>query len=492
MEATVDSLCNALAGSRLLTPDAVRDLLRRWQREARGPLADVRAFTRWLVTRGVATRFQLGVLAAGRGEQLFLGPYTLLDRVGRGRVAGVFKAVHGSGEVVAIKILPPSKTSQPKTFARFQREARLAQRLDHPNVVRTYQLGVDEGVYYLVMEYLEGETLADLLRRRGPLPPDEAVYIVHQALLGLRHVHERGLVHRDLSPENLLLVGGRPDDARGATVKILDIGTGRALLDGDDGGRDMALTVAGDQLGTPEYQAPEQAADARAVDIRADLYSVGCILFHALAGAPPFADKDRVRVVLRHLSEPPRSLLAVCPDAPQALQGVLDRLLAKKPAQRYADPAEALQALTPFLPKLVKGAAAARERPELQAFLRWLQTETAAEVDLPPTPAPPPVPAGKRSRRDLLADLAQPTAEAELPAWLAQEGPQATAPARGRGANQYGINLSVGQPPAGTGPKPTPGDRPDGGTRKLLIALLAVGVVGVLLLIALIVVLVVR
>jgi eukaryotic-like serine/threonine-protein kinase len=487
MEATVESLCDALASSRLLTPDAVRDLQQRWRREAKVPASDAGAFARWLVSRDVATRFQLGVLTAGRGDQLFLGKYKLIDRIGRGRVAGVFKAVHSLGEVVAIKVLPPSKTSQPKTFARFQREARLAQRLNHPNVVRTFQLAADEGVYYLVMEYLVGETLADVLGRRGSLAPDEAVKLVHQTLLGLQHIHEQGLVHRDLSPENLMLVDGKREDTRSATVKILDIGTGRALVNEEEGAENDLLTVAGDQLGTPEYRAPEQAADAHGVDIRADLYSAGCILFHALAGQPPFVEKNPVRLVLRHVSEAPRSLLAVCPDAPPGLQGVLDRLLAKKPAQRYADPAEAANALAAFLPKAAQKAPG-RERPELKAFLQWLQTETV-EVDLPPTPVQTAVPAKNPRRRDLLADLANSTADVELPDWLADEKPATPAYSPLRAANDFGIDLSVGKQAAGVESKPRSGRLSDSGKRNIVIAGLAVVI---LFLIGVIVLLLVR
>jgi serine/threonine protein kinase len=490
MEATVESLCNALASSRLLTPDAALDLPQRWQREMKGSAADAGAFARWLVSRDVATRFQLGVLAAGRGDQLFLGKYKLLDRIGLGRVAGVFKAVHSLGEVVAIKVLPPSKTNNPKTFARFQREARLAQRLNHPNVVRTFQLAEDDGVYYLVMEYLVGETLADVLRRRGTLPHDEAVSVAHQALLGLQHIHEQSLVHRDLSPENLMLVDGKPDNTRAATVKILDIGTGRALLNDADGADVDALTVAGDQLGTPEYRAPEQAADAHSADIRADLYSVGCILFHALAGEPPFVENNPVRLVLRHVSESPRSMLAVCPDAPPGLQGVLDRLLAKKPAQRYADPAEALAALAPFLPKVVQKGAS-RERPELKAFLRWLQTETV-ELDLPANATPPAAPPKNPARRDLLADLANSTQEVDLPEWLAEEQPKPRAYTPLVATNDFGIDLSVGNASAGTRLKEMLAEQSGSGMRNLLIAAIAVGVAGVLLLIAVVALLLVR
>jgi serine/threonine protein kinase len=489
MAATVEFLCDALAGSGLLPPDAVRDVRQRWQREAKGSVADAGAFARWLIARDIATGFQLGVLAAGRGDQLFLGKYKLIDRIGRGRVAGVFKAVHSLGEVVAIKVLPPSKTSNPKTFGRFQREAGLAQRLQHPNVVRTFQLAQDEGVYYLVMEHLDGETFADVLTRRGGLPPDEAACVVHQVLLGLQHIHEQGLIHRDLSPENLMLVDGKPEDTRPAVVKILDIGTGRAALNGVEGGVE-ALTVAGDQLGTPEYRAPEQAVDAHSVDIRADLYSVGCVFFHALAGEAPFVEKNAFNLMMRHVSEPPRSLLAVCPDAPRGLQSFLDRLLAKKPAERYANPAEALAALGPYLPKVAQRSAS-RERPELNAFLRWLQKETV-EFDLPAEPVAAAPGARNPARRNLLADLANSTEDVDLPDWLGKEEPQAPPHAPQRAANDFGIDLSPGKPPLWTRLKTALAGQSDPGTRNLLIVAISVGAFAVILLLVLIVLLIVR
>jgi serine/threonine protein kinase len=490
MAATVEFLCDSFGESGLLTPDAVRHVRERWQRECKGSFGDASAFARWLVAQDVATRFQLGVLAAGRGDQLLLGKYKLIDRIGRGRVAGVFKAVHSLGEVVAIKVLPPSKTSNAKAFGRFQREARLAVRLQHPNVVRTFQLAVDEGVYYLVMEYLVGETFAEVLHRRGGLPPDEAVYVVHQALLGLQHIHEQGLIHRDLSPENLMLVDGKSEDTRPAVVKILDIGTGRATLNEVDGPAIDALTVAGDQLGTPEYRAPEQAVDAHSVDIRADLYSVGCILFHALAGEPPFAEKNAVRLVLRHVSESPRSLLAVCPDAPPGLQGVLDRLLAKKPAQRFANPGEVLTALAPYLPKVAQKSGG-HERPELKAFLRWLQTETV-ELDLPATPVASVAPPRNPARRDLLADLATSTADVDLPDWLGKEHTQSPMYSPQRAANDFGIDLSPGKPSLANRLTAALAGKSDPEMRNLLVLGISLGAVGVLLLIVLILLLIIR
>src|SRR5262249_28533234 len=154
-----------------------------------------------------------------------LGEYKVLERIGKGRMAGVYKAQHRLGQTVAIKVLPPSKARDPMLLARFQREARLALRLKHPNVVRAFQLGQADDIQYLVMEHLEGTTLEEVLAARKQLPPAEAVRVVYQALAGLEHIHSQGLVHRDLKPANLMLVPPPGDGGTlGCTVKILDMG----------------------------------------------------------------------------------------------------------------------------------------------------------------------------------------------------------------------------------------------------------------------------
>ena len=197
-------------------------------------------------------------------------------------MTGVYKARHPSGQIVAIKVLPPSRAKNGQMLARFQREARLSVKLKHPNVVRSFQVGEARGVHYLVMEYLEGETLDDVILSRKRLPPQEAVRLIHQVLLGLQHIHEQGMIHRDLKPANLMLV---PAPARDSTlrsnIKILDIGLAREFFDENSPAprEDMELTGEGILLGTPDYLPPEQARDPRAIDIRADIYSLGCVLY---------------------------------------------------------------------------------------------------------------------------------------------------------------------------------------------------------------------
>jgi serine/threonine protein kinase len=353
MPLSVERICNDLARNYLLPPADIRSLRQRWLREAGASAADPVLFARWLATHRRITDYQAAVLLGRRSDPLVLGPYRIRTRIGRGRLAGVYEAVHTHGQVVAIKVLPPDRAKDPTVLARFRREARLAMRLQHPNVLRTFQAGVYRGTHYLVMEFLQGETLKDVLLRRGRLPVVEAVRLLYQAFQGLQHVHEQGLVHRDLEPANLMLVpdtAGPDDTTLGSTVKILDIGLGRAVFDeGSLGAGSVPLTTSGDRLGTPLYCAPEQTRDPHAADIRADIYSLGCVLFHALAGRPLFDETNPVRLILRHAHESPRRLVDENLVMPTRLQEVLDTMLAKDSALRFATPGQAAQALRQFL-----------------------------------------------------------------------------------------------------------------------------------------------
>jgi serine/threonine protein kinase len=301
--------------------------------------------------------------------------------------------------VVAIKVLPPSKTKDPNLLARFQREARLSLRLKHPNIVRTFQVGVADNLHYMVMEHLEGETLEDVMARRGKMLPAEAVRLVYQALQGLQHIHAQGLGHRDLKPSDLMLVPPPPPDSTlRCTVKILDIGLGRAAFF-EESAASEGLTGEGVLLGTPDYMAPEQARDPRATDI----YSLGCVLYHLLAGQPPFPDTNIISQMIRHATEAPRPLKELNPAVPAGLQQIVNWMMAKDPAGRYPTPERAAQALEVFL---VAGAAPLSSPdldPHMRPFLNWLEAEDikrglAPTVPLPALPsaaAPPPLPVGK-------------------------------------------------------------------------------------------------
>lgn len=350
---SVQSVCNQLARNSLALPEEVRAIYRRWLQEAGTASADVAGFVKWLVAKKHLTDYQAAVITGRRKEPLRIGEYKVLLRIGHGPMAGVYQGVHTQGQIVAIKMLPPAKAADPKLLARFQRESRLAMRLQHPNVARTFQAGEEHGLHYLVLEYLEGQTLKDVLLRRGRLSAAEAIRLIYQVLQGLQHIHEVGMVHRDLEPGNLMLVSTAGADVTESilqcTVKILDIGLGRALFDEGTPGVPVVLTTQGEMLGTPDYCAPEQFLSAHTVDIRADIYSVGCVLYHALVGESPFVEKNLVRLQIRHCSETPAPLASFNLQVPAGLQKVMDCMLAKDPALRYATPGEAAKELRAFM-----------------------------------------------------------------------------------------------------------------------------------------------
>jgi formylglycine-generating enzyme required for sulfatase activity/tRNA A-37 threonylcarbamoyl transferase component Bud32 len=257
--------------------------------------------------------------------------------------------------VVALKVIHARLLDSPRAVERFQREVRAAARLEHPNIVRAYDADEAGATHFLVMEFVPGTDLARYVGEKGALSVAEACHFVRQAALGLDHAHQQGLVHRDIKPHNLLLV--RPSDPAGpGLVKVMDFGLARL---GWDQSSDAGLTGDHALMGTLDYMAPEQAEDAHGVDIRADIYSLGCTLYHLLAGRPLLAGASATRKLSAHLMG--KLPLADLPAAvPAELRAVLAKMVAREPARRYQTPAEVAAALLPFL----DGASRSNPAPE--------------------------------------------------------------------------------------------------------------------------------
>lgn len=391
--ADVAEYCTLLSRSKLLPAEEVESLHKRWKEETQAGDDQVDAFGKYLVSKRILTVWQSAMVQRGRADGFFLERYKILDQIGKGQMGGVYKAVHSLGQMVALKILPASRAKDQRVLGRFQREARLLTQLDHPNVVRAFQVGDSGGRHFIVMEFLEGETLDEVLSRRKKLNVGEAVRLVRQALDGLQHLHDRRMVHRDLKPSNLMIIpaGGKgaADTTWDATIKIVDIGLGRELFDesAPEGAIDTQLTVEGAVVGTPDYMAPEQAKDARSADIRADIYSLGCVLYHSVTGRTPFTDTNIMTQMLRHATENPPPLASLTDGIPAGLQQVLDQLLMKRPEDRIATPAEGSEALKRFQ---TPGAGAAAAKADMNpAFRNWLETESQMMMPSPLLPVDP-------------------------------------------------------------------------------------------------------
>ncbi|MCY2991083.1 MAG: protein kinase, partial [Planctomycetota bacterium] len=265
--------------------------------------------------------------------------YEVLEHLGAGGMGTVFKARHRlMDRIVALKVMHPQLLADPVAAERFAREVKAAAQLAHPHIVTAYDAEQVGGLHFLVMEYVEGQMLSELVDRGRPLPIDRACEYARQAALGLQAAHQRGMVHRDVKPQNLVLTPAEQ-------VKVLDFGLARFVSESDESGTGTAF---GKLLGSPDYMAPEQARDAHSADIRADIYSLGCTLYYLLSGAPPFPGGSAAEKISAHLGKIPLPIRKIRPEVPDALSGLLDWLLAKDPQQRLQTPGEVATALAPF------------------------------------------------------------------------------------------------------------------------------------------------
>lgn len=358
LDGTRDSLLDALARPLEVDPYA-------HEPDVQQAIENFKSHTITAVSSSESSETDHGRAVAASASQPSAPPsaireYRLIRELGRGGMGAVYLAEHTRlKRTVALKVLAPEQTGDSQSLARFSREMAAVGRLEHPHIVRATDAGEHDGVHYLVMEFVPGETLAQVVRRCGPLPLGAACELLRQAAVALQYVHEHGLVHRDIKPGNLMLAWDPTAEMQpGAPLqrpllKILDLGLAR-LHDNNElgsGDADSELTGAGQAMGTLDYMAPEQWGESRAVDIRADLYALGATFYKLLTGESPFPErryKNRVTKLAAALGSPPEPVVNRRPECPAPLAALLDRLLAKDPADRPATPAEVAAAVAPF------------------------------------------------------------------------------------------------------------------------------------------------
>ena len=442
--------------SGLIDPQRLRDYLGRAGGAA--PPAP-RRLANALVRDGLLTRFQAEQLLLGRWRNFVLsGKYVVLGPLGAGGMGQVFLCEHRvMRHRVAVKVLPAAQAAEPTSLERFHREARAVAKLRHPNIVGGYDVDRDGKVHFLVMEYIDGSTLHRIVKERGPMDVTRAAHYVRQAALGLQHAYEAGLVHRDVKPGNLLL-------ERTGTVKILDMGLARFFHEEADGLSGRGL---GGPLGTAAYIAPEQAADSHAADTRADIYSLGATFYFLLAGHSPFQDGAPLEKMLSHQMQRPRPIRELRPEVPEGLAAVLERMMAKEPAERYQTPAEAAEALAPWTQAPVPPPPP-EEMPELRPSARAAGAGMAADSPASlysevPSPSPLAVTeaddADEATRPPLFPPAADEPSPTPIPDSDVLLGPGAVQPARLSSANHDGADETAHPGPSAT-PPPARADAP--------------------------------
>ncbi len=297
-----------------------------------GPASEAAVrLARLLIQQGALTTYQARKVLAGATRGFFLGDYRILRSLGEGGMGKVYLAANQKdGMRVAIKVLPPSKAADGgQALLRFRREMELSTRANHPNLARTIDVGRAGDVHFMVLEYVPGESLYQLVKhpRGGPLRVPDAARFFLKVVDGLEAAHEAGLVHRDIKPSNLMVT---PDgDAR-----ILDLGLARAMDEASQ------MTRPNVVIGTLDYASPEQLVNASAADCRSDLYSIGCTLYFCLAGRPPFVGGDIVNKIFKQRMEDPEPLERVAQEVPASFAAIVKKLMAKNPDHRYQTAAE--------------------------------------------------------------------------------------------------------------------------------------------------------
>ncbi len=294
-----------------------------------------------MVRDAILTYFQAEQLLQGKWKRFTIGKYRVLEKLGVGGMGQVFLCEHKlMRRRVAVKVLPAAKGQDEASRERFYLEARAVAALDHPNIVRAYDVDHDEGLHFLVMEFVDGVNLQDLVKRSGPLDPYRACHYIYSSAAGLQYANDTGIIHRDIKPSNILV-------DRTGVVKILDMGLARFFNTDED----HSLTKKYDEnvLGTADYLAPEQAVDSHGVTIKADLYSLGGTFYYLLTGLPPYPEGSVAQKLLWHQTRDPKSIKLIRPEVPDEIVRIVEKLMKKDPNERYSSPAELMSVLQEFV-----------------------------------------------------------------------------------------------------------------------------------------------
>lgn len=339
MAKVAQSFLDLVKRSQLVEDDRLQEFLDDYRKQHGSLPEQQEVLAEAFVKAELLTEWQAEKLLAGKHRGFVLGKYKLLGQLGKGGMSTVYLAEHILMRARrAIKVLPRDRVKDKTYLDRFELEARAAAKLDDPNIVRAYDIDSEGETHYIVMEYVEGKDLHQLVKDKGYLKFETAADYVAQVARGLDHAHEMGLVHRDIKPANCLL------DNNGV-VKLLDMGLARIIDD------TASLTIDNNEnvLGTADYLAPEQALNSHSADARADLYSLGCTLYFLLTGHPPFPEGSISERLMKHQIESPPSILKDRPDVPPTLLHICEKMMSKKPEDRYQDAGEVADRLTEWL-----------------------------------------------------------------------------------------------------------------------------------------------
>ncbi len=331
----VDDFLRKLMRSGLLHREQLQSALRSLPKERR---EEVTAVIDHLIERGKLTRFQVHKLEQGITLGLVLGPYQIQVPLGRGGMGTVYLALDTRTEqYVALKILPPKiARTEERLLARFQREMELSQKVKDPHLARTVEAGVFQNIHFIAMEYIPGQTLYRVVSGQGTLPVPRAAHLFAETASALAHAHGQGVIHRDMKPSNIMVT---PHDH----AKVLDLGL--AFTEGEEVDDVEVVGGKGYIVGSIDYMAPEQTRDPTNIDIRADIYALGCCLYFALTGKPPFPYGSVYDKVKSHRHEAPEPIRNKYPQVPEAFAAIVHRMLAKNPSDRYASAVEVESAL---------------------------------------------------------------------------------------------------------------------------------------------------